>query len=56
MPHAVRSRPERRAGLAPALRRAAAWALAAGVLGLVFASYLNPDMMFTLATQVWSCF
>jgi hypothetical protein len=38
------------------LRRMAAWALAAAVLGLVFASYRSPDMMFMLATQLWSCF
>jgi len=46
----------RPAGRGRALRRVAAWALAAAVLGVVFASYLSPDMMFTLATQVWSCF
>ena len=25
-------------------------------LALVFASYLQPDVMFELATRVWSCF
>jgi hypothetical protein len=38
------------------LRRLAAYAIAIVVLLLVFLSYLNPDMLFTLATQVWSCF
>jgi len=37
-------------------RRMASYALAVVVLLLVFLSYLNADMMFTLATQVWSCF
>jgi len=47
--------PGTRAGRAR-LRRTAAYALAVVVLLLVFLSYLDPDMMFTLATQVWSCF
>ena len=47
--------PGARAGRAR-LRRIAAYALALVVLLLVFLSYLNPDMLFTLATQVWSCF
>ncbi len=39
----------------PVLR--AAWMTAAGaVLGLVFLAYLKPDMAFTLASQLWSCF
>ena len=25
-------------------------------LALVFASYLRPDLMFNLASRVWSCF
>lgn len=33
------------------------WRVAAlAALGLVFASYLQPDLMLTLATQVWNCF
>jgi hypothetical protein len=34
------------------------WAGAASiaVLLLVFAAYLRPDMMLTLATQLWNCF
>lgn len=39
----------------PALR----WlwrALALLVLALVFASYLQPDLMRELATQLWNCF
>jgi hypothetical protein len=35
------------------------WALRASallVLGLVFMSYLQPDLMRELATQVWNCF
>lgn len=26
------------------------------LLGLTFAAYLKPDMMVSLALQVWSCF
>ena len=29
---------------------------AAAVLALVFASYLQPDLVMTLANQLWSCF
>jgi hypothetical protein len=39
-------------------RRALRWtgfALGAVVLALAFASYLSPDMAFTLMTQAWSC-
>ena len=35
--------------------RWAAWAGAALVLGIVFASWLRPGMMFAVMTQVWSC-
>jgi hypothetical protein len=38
---------------------ASRWLLGLGaaiVLGLVFASYLEPDMMVQLATQLWNCF
>jgi len=40
------------------LHRAGRWAaiaLGVVVLGLAFASYLDPDMAFTLMTQAWSC-
>ncbi len=34
-----------------------AWRVAAMVaLGVVFASYLQPDMVMQLAAQVWACF
>lgn len=34
-----------------------AWGAAAlAALALVFASYLQPDMMVKLATQLWNCF
>jgi hypothetical protein len=34
-----------------------AWSAAAvAVLGLTLAAYLQPDMMVSLALQVWSCF
>jgi hypothetical protein len=48
-------------GATPARRRLqragrwAAWAFGALVLALAFASYLSPDMAFTLMTQAWSC-
>jgi hypothetical protein len=34
------------------------WAGAASIAALlfVFAAYLRPDMMLTLATQLWNCF
>jgi hypothetical protein len=38
------------------LRRGAGWAVVAGVLLLVFAAYLRPDVAFTLANQLWNCF
>ena len=37
-------------------RHALAWAAAAAALLLVFAAYLRPDMVMTLATQLWNCF
>lgn len=33
-----------------------AWTLAAAALMVVFAAYLRPDMVMTLATQLWNCF
>ena len=38
------------------LRRGFAWAGASMGLAAVFAAYLRPDVMFTLATQLWNCF
>jgi hypothetical protein len=41
------------------LQPASRWLGGAAVaiaLGLVFASYLEPDMMVQLATQLWNCF
>ena len=40
----------------PALRRLLPYAGAAAALAGVFALYLEPDFMFTLAQQVWACF
>lgn len=37
-------------------RRALAWVAIAAVLAAVFALYLQPDFMVTLANQVWACF
>ena len=39
-----------------ATRRAVAWTAAAIVLLLVFAAYLRPDLVVTLANQIWACF
>lgn len=39
-----------------ATRRTIAWAAALGALALVFAAYVQPDMMFSLANFIWSCF
>ena len=38
------------------VRRTLWWSAAALALAAVFASYLQPDLMVTLAQQVWSCF
>ena len=38
------------------LRRGLAWAAAAATLVLVFAAYLRPGLVFTLANQLWACF
>ena len=38
------------------LRRATGWLAAAAALALVFAAYLKPDVMLTLANQLWACF
>lgn len=38
------------------IRRACAWLASAVALALVFAAYLRPDVMMTLALQVWNCF
>ena len=37
-------------------RRALAWGTAAAVLALVFASYLQRDFVFDLASRAWACF
>lgn len=38
------------------LRPALAYAAAGAALILVFAAYLRPDLMMTLANQLWACF
>jgi hypothetical protein len=38
------------------LRRALLWLAAAAALAVVFAAYLRPDVVVTLANQLWSCF
>lgn len=40
----------------PLWQRAALWLLAATALAGVFALYLEPDFMLTMANQVWACF
>lgn len=37
-------------------KRAAAWTATLAVLVLVFAAYLQPDLMVDLANQLWACF
>lgn len=37
-------------------RRIVAYGAAAAALGLVFAAYLRPDLVMTLANQLWACF
>jgi len=43
--------PPQRRGL-----RVAAWAAAMAALLAVFALYLRPDFLLTLADQLWGCF
>ncbi len=38
------------------MRRVMAWGAAAAALLAVFAAYLRPDVMMTLANQLWNCF
>lgn len=38
------------------LRRSLAWAAAGAALLAVFFAYLKPDLMMTLANQLWACF
>jgi hypothetical protein len=43
----------------PALKRwvqPAVWVIAASALAGVFAAYQNPQLMVTIADQLWSCF
>ncbi len=37
-------------------RRIIAYGTAAAALLLVFAAYLRPDLVMTLANQLWACF
>ncbi len=37
-------------------RRLLLWAGAGAALVAVFAAYLRPDVMVTLANQLWNCF
>ena len=37
-------------------RRMVLWAGAVALLGAVFALYLQPDFVVTLANQIWACF
>ena len=39
-----------------AAKRVAGWLGALAALGIVFASYLKPDVMLAFATQLWACF
>ena len=40
----------------PRTRHIAGWTAAVLALGAVFAAYLNPHVMVTLANQLWACF
>lgn len=42
--------------LSPRLRRLALWSGAAALLSAVFALYLRPDFVVSLANQIWACF
>jgi hypothetical protein len=38
------------------LKRSLAWVAVAATLVGVFAAYLRPDVVVTLANQLWNCF
>ena len=38
------------------MKRTVAWLVAAAALLAVFGAYLRPDLVFTLANQLWNCF
>jgi hypothetical protein len=38
------------------LRSTLVWLAAAAALAVVFAAYLRPDVVVTLANQLWNCF
>jgi hypothetical protein len=40
----------------PNSKRLLAWAAALVALALVFAAYLRPSMVFSIAGQLWNCF
>jgi type II secretory pathway component PulM len=42
--------------LPPRARRAALWVAAIALSAAVFALYLQPDFVVTLANQLWACF
>ncbi len=42
--------------MTPMARRAALMLLAAAALAAVFAAWLAPHMVVTLANQIWACF
>lgn len=42
--------------LQPRSRRIVLWAGAVALMAAVFALYLQPDFVFTLANQLWACF
>ena len=48
--------PGARGAALPVLYRVLSFAGAAAVLAGVFALYLDPDFMVTLAQQLWACF
>lgn len=37
-------------------QRALIWLVALGAMAAVFAWYLQPELMLTIADQVWACF
>jgi hypothetical protein len=40
----------------PAMRRGLVWAAALVASAAVFSMYLRPDLIVTLANQLWACF
>jgi len=55
-PHVHAAGSQRGSSRAPVIGRCLVYALGAAALILVFGLYVQPEMMVTLAEQLWACF